>query len=135
MLLFSRVANIVQSAKRIQSLEEKDRKIEEHKRIYRECSAAHDFGHFRLRPPPALLAKKKNENNDPRNAKMSTAIMQAGALGWDYKAYDWSSSPNEVADMPLKVSPMDKYLLFFFFIATISKIGFLCVRLIALAIR
>lgn len=34
---------------------------------------------------------------------MSTAIMQAGVLGWDYKTFDWGS-PNEIADIPLKVS-------------------------------
>lgn len=35
---------------------------------------------------------------------MSTAIMQSAVLGWDYKAYDWNSAPNEIAEMSLKVS-------------------------------
>lgn len=34
---------------------------------------------------------------------MSTAIMQTGAMGWDYKFHDWNDS-NDVADIQLKVS-------------------------------
>lgn len=61
--------------------------------------------------------------------------MQAGALGWDYKAYDWNSSPNEVADMPLKVSPHAAHGQMYIF-CTISSLiirkwFFVCVRLIA----
>lgn len=43
---------------------------------------------------------------------MSTAIMQAGALGWDYKAFDWGSS-SEIVDIPHKVSAKNprKYLI------------------------
>lgn len=33
---------------------------------------------------------------------MSTAIMQTGAMGWDYKFHDWNDS-NDVADIQLKV--------------------------------
>lgn len=34
---------------------------------------------------------------------MSTAIMQTGAMGWDYKFHDWNDS-NDVGDIQLKVS-------------------------------
>lgn len=34
---------------------------------------------------------------------MSTAIMQTGAMGWDYKFHDWNES-NDVGDIQLKVS-------------------------------
>lgn len=35
---------------------------------------------------------------------MSTAIMQTGALGWDYKFYDWNDSQSDVNDVHSKVS-------------------------------
>lgn len=33
---------------------------------------------------------------------MSTAIMQTGAMGWDYKFHDWNET-NDVGDIQLKV--------------------------------
>jgi len=40
---------------------------------------------------------------------MSTAIMQTGAMGWDYKFHDWNDS-NDVGDIQLKV--MYSHLIF-----------------------
>lgn len=42
---------------------------------------------------------------------MSTAIMQTGAMGWDYKFHDWNES-NDVGDIQLKVSILKKKKLF-----------------------
>lgn len=40
---------------------------------------------------------------------MSTAIMQTGAMGWDYKFHDWNES-NDVGDIQLKVSISQKFI-------------------------
>lgn len=46
---------------------------------------------------------------------MSTAIMQTGAMGWDYKFYDWNDSANDVGDVHLKVSDFLPLLISFSF--------------------
>lgn len=42
---------------------------------------------------------------------MSTAIMQTGAMGWDYKFHDWNES-NDVGDIQLKVSILNHFFIF-----------------------
>lgn len=73
------------------------------------------------KPPRDLdtfaFIERKNTTDPSKIYNMSTAIMQAGALGWDYKGYDWSGLSNEVADMPLKVS-FNAFLPKYFIVAT-----------------
>lgn len=47
---------------------------------------------------------------------MSTAIMQTGAMGWDYKFHDWNDS-NDVGDIQLKVRLNNQ---------TVTTLFFLC---------
>lgn len=44
------------------------------------------------------------------NKNMSTAIMQTGAMGWDYKFPEWNDS-NDVGDLQLKVRNINFFLL------------------------
>lgn len=53
-----------------------------------------------------IISRKVSERNSPgdksHKKNMSTAIMQTGAMGWDYKFHDWNDSTDDIQQ--LKVS-------------------------------